>query len=120
MAKQNFQEYICRPYCMFFKEGQKEDMTCQAAAHVVELLAHGKSIDMMKMPPLKKESRLWRKYKESLGSHICPLCPFYASDCDFQATEPVDYMVEPCGGFILLSHLYENNLIHAMDMEERK
>lgn len=116
MSKDNCQAYICRPYCIFFKDGEKEDMSCRGA-QVLERLVDSKRIDMMNMPPLKKETRLWRTYRTSLGSYICRPCPFFAADCDFQATEPPDDM-EPCGGFMLLAHLYDHKMINTCDLEK--
>lgn len=115
MTKINFKEYICRPYCMYFKEGQKEDMACQGA-QTIELLIGRKRIDPMKIPPLTKSSGLWKKYKRDLTSHVCDQCSFQANDCDFQSSEYQDD-TEPCGGFMLLAHLNENGLIKEYDLE---
>src|SRR3990172_6729001 len=115
MNKHHFKEYICRPYCMYFKEGQKEDMACQGA-QIIELLTDRKRIDVMKIPPLTKSSGLLEKYRQVLSSHVCSQCSFQADDCDFQSPEYQDGM-EPCGGFILLAHLNENGLIKESDLE---
>jgi hypothetical protein len=116
MSKDNYQAYICRPYCMFFTEGEKEDLSCRGA-QIVERLVDSKRIDMMNIRPGKKETRLWKTYRTSLGSYICRPCPFFAADCDFQATEPPDE-TEPCGGFMLLAHLYDHKMINTGDLEE--
>ncbi len=100
---------------MFFKDGREEQTPCQGA-QVMELLVHRKRIDMMKMPPLTKESGLWKKYKEELGNCVCNQCSFRTEGCDFRSEEPSDDM-EPCGGFILLAHLKKNNLINLSDLE---
>ena len=115
MNKNHFKEYICRPYCGYFKEGQKEDMACRGA-QIIELLIDRKRIDVMNIPPLTKSSGLWNKYKRYLSSHVCNQCSFQADDCDFQSPEYQDDM-EPCGGFILLAHLNENGLIEESDLE---
>lgn len=115
MSKNDFKEYLCRPYCVFFKDGQKEAIACRGA-RVAEVLVRAKRIDMTIIPPLTKESRLWEKYKDELGSCVCSRCSFRAEDCDFQSGESsVD--IEPCGGFILLAHLRGNNLINQLDLE---
>lgn len=116
MSKDDCQAYICRPYCMFFKDGEKEDISCRGA-QIVERLVDSKRIDLMNMPPLKKETHLWSTYRTSLGGYICRSCPFFATDCDYQATEPSDDM-EPCGGFILLAHLYDHKMINTCDLEK--
>ena len=43
MTKKDFKDYICRPFCMFYKEGQKEEMACQGAL-VVESLVRQRRI----------------------------------------------------------------------------
>jgi hypothetical protein len=116
MSKDHCQAYVCRPYCMFFQEGEKEDLSCRGAQIVERLVGRGR-FDLMIIPPLQKETRLWEKYRSSLGSYICNPCPFFAEDCDFQSLEPADYM-EPCGGFMLLAHLYDQKIIKTSDLEE--
>jgi len=115
MAKGDFQEYLCRPYCMFFREGVKEEMSCRAAL-ILEGLVSREGVDLGKMPPLKKRPGLWERLKAVLGARVCGTCPFFSDDCDFQATKRVDD-AEPCGGFILLAHLWENRLIKPADLE---
>ncbi len=114
MSKNAFKEYLCRSYCVLFKDGQKETMSCHGA-RVAEVLVRAKRIDMTSMPALRKESRFWNKYKEELGSCVCSRCSFRAEDCDFQGGE-LSADTEPCGGFILLAHLKENNLINQQDL----
>jgi hypothetical protein len=116
MPKDHFQTYVCRPYCMFFKEGEKEDLSCRGA-QIVEQLVERERLDLMTMPPLHKEARLWEKHRSYLSSYICNSCPFFAEDCDFQGMGPADD-VEPCGGFILLAHLYDKKMIETCDLEE--
>ena len=116
MSKDNYQAYICRPYCIFFKEGEKEDLSCRGA-QLVERLVDRKLIDVLNMPPLQKDNLPWRKYRTFLGSYICRACHFFAADCDFQAAEPPDDM-EPCGGFMLLAHLYDHKMIKTCDLEQ--
>ena len=115
MAKNNFKEYICLPYCIFFKEGKTEEFSCRGA-RIIEFLVDSKVIDPARIPALIKTPDLWNKHKEDLGNLVCSRCPFRAEDCDFQSDEPSDDL-EPCGGFILLAHLKENNLIKGPDLE---
>lgn len=116
MAKKNsFQQYICRPYCMFFKDGQKEEMSCRGA-EAVERLVHRGSVDPANMPALRKEPAVWERQKDVLGARVCRTCAFFPGDCDFQGGEEVEG-AEPCGGFILLSLLYESGLIRMTDLE---
>jgi len=115
MSKNNFQDYVCRPYCFFFKDGEKEDLAC-CGAQIVERLVDSSRVDLMEMPPLQKEIHRWNTYRTSLGGYICRRCPFFAADCDFQAPDPPDD-TEPCGGFILLAHLFDLKMIDTGDLE---
>lgn len=115
MAKRDFKDYICRPYCMFFKEGQKEEIACEGA-RIIELLTRRERIDPEKIPLFKKYPRLWEKHKERLGKNVCSGCSFQAEDCDFQSMA-YSSNTEPCGGFILLAFLEENNFIDESDLQ---
>ena len=116
MPQNACQAYVCRPYCVFFKEGEKEDLSCRGA-QLVERLVESQRVDLRNLAPGKKERWLWEAYRTSLGNTICRPCPFFAADCDFQAAEPPDDC-EPCGGFILLAHLYDQKVINTCDLEK--
>ena len=115
MSKNKFKEYICLPYCIFFKEEKTEEISCRGA-RIIEFLVDSKLIDLTKVTALTKEPDLWKRHKEDLGNLVCSQCSFRAKECDFQSDEPSDDL-EPCGGFILLAHLKENNLIKEPDLE---
>jgi len=116
MAKTDFKEYICRPYCTFYKPGKAEEFSCHGA-RIVEHLVNSKRIDLTKIPAVKKAPQLWEKHREDLGNLICSRCLFREKDCDFQSDECYEGL-EPCGGFILLAHLKEFNLISEPDLEK--
>lgn len=120
MSKNDFKDYVCRPYCIFFKEGQKEAMSCRGA-EVVEKLVLLRQINTDRLPHFKKDSRLWQKYTQFLGGKICATCPFRAKDCDFMSEEPEagpSDEIEPCGGFIMLALLIEKDLINMPCLEK--
>ena len=94
---------------MFFKEGQKEDMACQGA-QVVSSLVEKEQIEIESIASVVKDRRLWIKYKEILGRYVCSHCAFREEDCDFQSPTP-SADLEPCGGFIVLASLKEDNVI---------
>jgi|GEM_PF-528207 len=115
MAKRAFQDYVCRPYCMFFTPGRKEDLACRGA-EVAELLVNRGSVDPAVIQAPRKEAAVWERHRDALGPRICRLCPFFPNDCDFQGEEQAEG-AEPCGGFILLSLWYERGLIRMIDLE---
>ncbi len=120
MAKNDFKDYVCRPYCIFFKEGHKEEMSCRGAEVVEKLVLLGQ-INTDALPHFKKDSRLWQKYTNIIGENICVTCPFRAEDCNFMSEDPEAKPydeIEPCGGFIMLALLIENDLINIAGLEK--
>ena len=120
MSKNDFKEYVCRPYCTFYKEGQKEEMACRGA-ELSEILALQKHISPGELPRFEKNSRLWGRYRAILGKYVCAKCPFRDKDCDFMSEasgSAPDAEIEPCGGFILLVLLIENDFIDMSSLEQ--
>lgn len=115
MAKKDFKDYICRPYCVFFKEGHKEEMACRGA-QIAEFLVNHKRLNPEKILNFRKDSQIWENQKVKLEQHVCRICPFKAEDCDFQSSESPDD-TEPCGGFILLACLMESSMIDESALE---
>ena len=118
MTKKDFEDYICRPFCMFYKEGQKEEMSCQGAL-VVEFLVSQKRISIEQVYLSVKDYQLCLKHKDTLTRYVCRQCPFMKEDCDFQSTAPSDDL-EPCGGYMVLACLIENRDIDTGDMDNQK
>ena len=117
MCKENFKEYICRPFCKFFREGEKEELACQGA-QVIEQMVRRRRLDPALLPRNGKKPSLWKNQDPVLVLHVCQHCPFQEKDCDYQsACPPPD--TEPCGGYILLSLLKEKGLISTHDFEGR-
>lgn len=117
MAKRDFQEYICRPFCSFFRDGEKEELACRGAL-VVERLAASGVIDPSVLPG---GDRKWPGISQEndalLEEMVCGRCPFRAADCDYRAPERPAY-AEPCGGYILLRILRETAVISTVDLTE--
>jgi hypothetical protein len=106
MSKRDFQVYICRPFCCFYRPGEKEELACQGAL-VLERLAAGGVIQPDLLPDgVEKHTGLWRGDDPFLETQVCGPCPFREDGCDFRAVVRVDD-AEPCGGYILLRILRE-------------
>ena len=117
MTKKDFKDYICRPFCMFYTEGQKEEMACQGA-HVVESLVRQRRISIEQVYLSIKDYQLFLKHKDTLTRYVCRRCPFMKKDCDFQSPSPSDDL-EPCGGYMVLAGLIENRIIDTRDMDNQ-
>jgi hypothetical protein len=119
MSKTDFKNYVCSPYCMFFKEGKNEEMACRGA-EVIEKMVMQHLIDPNTLPRFEKNSRWWKNYKKIFGKYICSACAFREQNCNFvsgaiEAGE--EDKIEPCGGFILLALLIENDFIDMTSLE---
>ncbi len=115
MKSKDFKDDICRPFCMFYKEGQKEEMAC-LAAQVVATLVRQKRISLKPLPPVVKDHRLWMKHRQTLTRHVCCRCSFMEADCDYQSATLSDNL-EPCGGYAVLACLFENRIIDTADLD---
>ena len=117
MTKRDFQEYICRPFCCFFRTGEKEELACRGAL-VVERLAERGVLDPSVLPAGdRKRPGICQENDALLEEMVCRRCPFRAEDCDYRAAERPHY-AEPCGGYILLRILRETGVISAVDLTE--
>ena len=114
MTKINFKNYICRPYCIFFREGEKEEMACYGA-QVVEALVDRGMVNPEQIG-FAKDPALWHRHRPLIEPYVCFQCPFRAEDCDFQSDAPEDDL-EPCGGYIVLTLLVENQLIDEKSLK---
>ncbi|MFP3999651.1 MAG: hypothetical protein ACLFUN_07390 [Desulfobacterales bacterium] len=115
-SKTDFKDYICRPLCMFFAEDEKEEMACLGARVAAQLYENG-LISAEKIRNAAKERSVWEKHRSDLGAVMCRACEFKKEDCDFQSPEPSDDL-EPCGGYILLAHLLENQDLAITQIKE--
>jgi hypothetical protein len=113
MTKHDFKDYICRPFCLFYKEGQKEEMACRGAL-VVESLVQRRLVARKELSAAVKDRRSCLKHKDLLTRRVCRHCSFMKADCDFQSEAPSDDL-EPCGGYALLACLIENRVIDTLD-----
>ncbi len=118
MTKKDFKDYICRPFCMFYKEGQKQEMACQGAL-VVGSLVDQRRISSEQLCLSVKDRQICLKHKDTLTRYVCRRCPFMKEDCDFQSNSPSDDL-EPCGGYMVLAGLIENRVIEPRDMDSQK
>ncbi len=116
MSKKDFKDYICRPLCKFFRDGEKKDMACRGA-EVVELLIRDGMLQVYALPRAGKDPSLWKKKNRVLESSLCQYCSFRIDGCDFQSESP-PINAEPCGGYILISLLLKQGTIIKEDLSK--
>ena len=113
-SKKGFQDYICRPFCDFFKPGVKEELTCRGAL-LVEQLVQRRRLNRKDFQNLERNKPLFPGREVDLEAAVCRGCPFQAEDCDFQsANPPAD--CRPCGGLVLLQQLKKKGLISIPEL----
>jgi hypothetical protein len=114
--KKGFSDYICRPYCVFFREGQKEEMACGGAVTAARIVG-ARNIPTGEIASLTPEQADMDEKDDLLDALVCRSCPFVIDGCDFRSEEPQADAV-PCGGFILLVLLLSRGLIARQDIED--
>jgi hypothetical protein len=115
MVKAAFANYLCRPFCSFFRAGSKEEMACQGALVLTALVQGGRLAPEQLPAPEAKERRLWQKADKALERVLCLPCPFAVDGCDFHS--PLrSAETEPCGGYLLLQLLKESGSINDADL----
>ena len=109
---------LCEKFCAYFNPSKKENLACEGFVVIGRLLSKGKNIAFDK-PDKVYDYRM----QGMLTQTLCVVCPFYANDCDFILAAPSAAFNEkekekpsPCGGFIFLTHLLENNIIKIDDI----
>ncbi len=83
--KKDFIDYICRPFCRYFREGEKEEMACGGAL-AVHALIKSCILDINDILSAGKDPSLWND--NSLRAAVCGRCGFRAEDCDFASDNP--------------------------------
>jgi hypothetical protein len=117
MPKAEFQDYICRPYCVFYKPEVKEELFCRGAL-MLELLVRQRRLSPEDCRGLRKDDRFSPGQETGLESAVCADCPFRSEDCDFQSRRPPEDS-RPCGGLYLLRQLLLAGKIALGDLAER-
>lgn len=119
MLKAAFESYLCRPFCSYFRAGDKEEMACQGALVLAELVQRGRLAPEEFPASGEKERHLWQVEDKALERVLCRPCPFAVDGCDFHS--PLrSAATEPCGGYLLLQLLKERGAISRADLNEAR
>jgi len=108
MSKISLKKKLCLNFCPYYKPSKDNDIACIGFLVIEQLIKKGRKISFKKMN--KTHDGMTEKL---LKKHLCTVCPFYESDCDFAAQKE---NALPCGGFILLGHLLETDIITIDDL----
>ena len=121
---------LCQKFCPYYKPLKKDELACMGFLVVERLLKKGEKILFD-----KSKKKLDAVTQEILIQNMCIACLFYENDCDFIVKSPHPPFTKgriidskegfsdneehppPCGGFILLGHLLEKNIISIDDIK---
>jgi hypothetical protein len=99
---------LCGNFCSYYKPSKEEELACRGFAAVRRLIEIGKQI------PFENSQRSPSALAgDDLRKILCPTCPFYESDCDYILQEGD---ARPCGGFIFLGLLLDDDIICIDDV----
>jgi hypothetical protein len=134
---------ICRPFCAFFREGEKEDEACGGVLYLDRCFSPewcrdcstginppgrpwsrnqrvGTDTNAKTSPQAAKKSRIKkpttpdRSLEHILRPRLCGPCPFREGDCDFFAGRDSP----PCGGYVFLATLIRSKTLTPDDLPE--
>ncbi len=114
MRKHEFRDYICEPFCVFYRAGDKEDLACGGALGVMKLV-NSRALSPAVLSRLRLDKSTNFARNATLDTNICAGCPFFAADCDFQSDKEIPD-AEPCGGYILLDMLLAEGLVSKEEL----
>lgn len=112
MKDKSLHKKLCANFCQYYKPSKNEDLACMGFLIVERMLKEG-----MDIPFDKSERILDPATEETLIQNVCVVCPFYESDCDFVKQRGTSL---PCGGFVLLGHLLEENIITVDNVKDMR
>lgn len=115
MSKAVVQSYLCRPFCSFFHAGVKEEMACQGALVLTELVQRGRLAPEDLPAPEEEAHPRWQKQDQEMERALCRPCPFAEDGCDFHSARRSPE-TEPCGGYLLLQLLRDSGMITGADL----
>jgi hypothetical protein len=116
MAKKDIKDFVCEPFCSFYKEGVKEELICNGARLLEILMAKG-MLSPDASGGVKSLPGIDYGRNSPLETAVCRKCPFRADDCDFQSMTPPQN-TEPCGGYILLALLAAKGVVSPEELSE--
>lgn len=115
MVKKDIRDFVCKPFCTFYHEGEKEDLMCNGA-RLLEILVNRGVLSPDDLSVVKTGSCFAGGNNAELERAVCLICPFRPDGCDFRSGSPPPD-AEPCGGYVLLDLLAACGVITGDDLE---
>jgi hypothetical protein len=115
MSKKGFKDYICRPFCAFYRASEKEELACGGAL-IFEKLVKNRTLSADITYQMNYGSNSHAARNVTLDSIVCAKCDFIGDGCDFQSGNDLPD-AEPCGGYKLLDILMKMGAVSLEDLE---
>ncbi|OGL41871.1 MAG: hypothetical protein A3C43_08025 [Candidatus Schekmanbacteria bacterium RIFCSPHIGHO2_02_FULL_38_11] len=109
IVKEQKKYLICELHCRFYKKGKKEESACRGFEIMKSLLDNKMFQDKTEGLRVQVKEITFRS-DDILKEIICKKCDFFIDGCDFRDPD-CNYDASPCGGFILLSYLFEKGVV---------
>ncbi len=109
MAKNDVRDFVCKPFCSFYREGEKEELMCNGA-RLLEILINKGLLSPAELSAVNVGSCIAAGRNSELERTVCLKCPFRPDGCDFRSQSPPPD-AEPCGGYALLDLLARKGII---------
>ncbi len=116
MGKKDVAEFVCAPFCSFYREGVKEELICNGAS-LLEVLVNKGILSPGRLSAIAPEPAIFTRKNGLMEKVVCAPCPFLADDCDFRSADPPPG-AEPCGGYRLLAMLAAMGLVSPEQLME--
>lgn len=116
MAKSDIKDFVCKPFCSFYREGAKEELICNGA-RLLEILMKRGMLSPETIAEVTSVLFCARGENSALDDVVCRECPFRDNDCDFRSENP-PLNAEPCGGYILMALLAAKGVISMENLKE--
>lgn len=114
MKDMELDKELCLKFCQFYKPTKNRELACKGFLVIERLIEDGKKIPFDDFDiPAQADQMIDAVTEEMLIQNICITCPFYEGDCDFILHKG---KYRPCGGFTLLGHLLEADVIVIEDI----
>lgn len=103
MKEVKLEKELCYRFCSYYKPTKDKKLACRGFTVLKKLLEKGNKITFKKYG-----RKINVRTEKLLRENMCIRCPFYEEDCDF--VQKKDEAL-PCGGFILLTFLLEEDFV---------
>ena len=109
MNETNLRKRLCQTFCIYYKPAKKEELACMGFLVLERLIREGRKISFTAF-----KEKMHFLTQKMLRQDLCVPCPFYEDGCDFVQ----DKESPPCGGFLLLGHLLETEVISIDNIKD--